>query len=858
MSTVYLAHDPRFERDVAIKLLPLELLHQPTFRRRFEREAKVVAALDHPAIVPVYDFGDEDGQPFLVMRFMTGGSLLDRLKQGAITIKEAAAIISRLAPALDEVHAHGVIHRDLKPSNILFDQRGDPYLSDFGTAKLAQAQTKLTDTGGAVGTPAYMSPEQIQGDEEIDGRSDIYSLGVILFEMLTGKHPYETDTPLAVAVKHIFEPVPHILDMDPNLPVECQEIISKAMAKNRADRYVTADAFAVALTKIANKIETTTMRTLNGRQQNQTGKRFALLISVDEYEDPILAQLVKPAANVQQLAQILKDPDIGGFDEVIILKNKPAHIIRRNISRFFANKTHNDFLLLYYIGHAAVGTRSRLFLTAANTEHKLLRGTAIPAGFVADEMDNSPSKQQVLIMDCHFSNAIDTDLPSLVGQTVNTGATFARNGHERTVITATDSTQYNWYKDEIRGKATPSQFTRHLIQGLQSGTADLDHNGVITIDEMFAYIYDCVARNSVDEQIQAPRKWTPYNGQEPNSLVIAHNPHPFASNGTPMLEQEIRHSRLSNGTGRLKIFRMNARRWIESYKRWAIVGAVVVLLISAFTLIGQFERASGVTETPEQNVAAALATTAVSPQTPLPAATTAATETAVFAAAATTAPTETASPIPTNTATVVPTETATETATATVIAAAAEQLYTTALLSSSIFAAPDGDADELSFVGVGDEVEILGRAEFGEWLYVRDADGVTGYAYGPRFDWSGDYETLPLAEDTDTAPVMTDTAVDACGGACPSLSIDLYPLPGIRCEDDGRYRDVYISGEGGDETYTYYWDGQKVGGPIRGQGFAFEISSSDGAAIIGIGKVVSGDGQTVEKELFISNFSCGN
>ncbi len=186
MSTVYLAHDPHFDRDVAVKLLPLELLHQSTFRLRFEREAKIVAALDHPAIVPVYDFGEEKGQPFLVMRFMAGGSLSDRLKQGALSIKETAVIMSRLAPALDEVHTHGVIHRDLKPSNILFDQQMQPYISDFGTAKLLHAHTQLTDTGSAVGTPAYMSPEQIHGDTELDGRSDIYSLGVILFEMLSG------------------------------------------------------------------------------------------------------------------------------------------------------------------------------------------------------------------------------------------------------------------------------------------------------------------------------------------------------------------------------------------------------------------------------------------------------------------------------------------------------------------------------------------------------------------------------------------------------------------------------------------------------------------------------------------------
>src|SRR5690606_28002882 len=136
----------------------------------------------------------------------------------------------------------------------LFDQRNEPYISDFGTAKLKYAHTKLTDTGGAVGTPAYMSPEQIQGEAELDGRSDIYTLGVILFEMLTGKHPYQTNTPIAVAVKHMFEPVPNLQEMAPDLPTACQEVIVQAMAKQKEHRYRTAVDFANALEQVAETV----------------------------------------------------------------------------------------------------------------------------------------------------------------------------------------------------------------------------------------------------------------------------------------------------------------------------------------------------------------------------------------------------------------------------------------------------------------------------------------------------------------------------------------------------------------------------------------------------------------------------
>ncbi len=218
MATVFHAYDPRFERDVAIKVLPREFLHDPQFRTRFDREAKTIASLEHPAIVPVYDFGEEEGQPFIVMRYMSGGDLSDRIAKGPIPVTEATQILTRLAPALDAAHAKGIIHRDLKPGNILFDQYGNAFLSDFGIARLSAAGT-TTLTGGAIlGTPSYMSPEQIQGDREIDGRSDIYALGVILFQMLTGNTPYKADTPARVMMMHLLEPVPNILKPRPTCP----------------------------------------------------------------------------------------------------------------------------------------------------------------------------------------------------------------------------------------------------------------------------------------------------------------------------------------------------------------------------------------------------------------------------------------------------------------------------------------------------------------------------------------------------------------------------------------------------------------------------------------------------------------
>jgi serine/threonine protein kinase len=249
MATVYRAFDPSFDREVAIKVLPREMMHDPQFRARFDREVKMVAGLEHPSIVPVYDVGDEDGQPYFVMRFMTGGSLSALIAKGKMSVEETAHIVGKIAQGLTYAHKKGIIHRDLKPDNILFDDNGDPFISDFGIAKLTESTSSLTGSG-VIGTPAYMSPEQAQGNE-IDGRSDVYGLGVIVYQMLSGHQPYNADTPMGVVVKHITEPVPEILTMVPNLPIEVDQIIRSSMAKDKTKRYSTAVDLAKALNLVA-------------------------------------------------------------------------------------------------------------------------------------------------------------------------------------------------------------------------------------------------------------------------------------------------------------------------------------------------------------------------------------------------------------------------------------------------------------------------------------------------------------------------------------------------------------------------------------------------------------------------------
>jgi serine/threonine-protein kinase len=248
MSVVYLATDPRFGRDVAVKLLPRSMQDQPNVRERFEREYRIIAALEHPCIVPVYDVGEEDGQPFLVMRHMPGGSLADLLTYGRLNLPDAVRITQRLASALDEAHMRGIIHRDLKPGNILFDNHGDAFLSDFGIVKLFENDTGAQAMTGSVvlGTPAYMSPEQALG-KPLDPRSDVYSLGGVLYEMLTGVPPYKGPTSISVAMKHVVEPVPNPREYRPELTSDVVAVVEKTLAKEPDARYNSAGEMALAL-----------------------------------------------------------------------------------------------------------------------------------------------------------------------------------------------------------------------------------------------------------------------------------------------------------------------------------------------------------------------------------------------------------------------------------------------------------------------------------------------------------------------------------------------------------------------------------------------------------------------------------
>lgn len=253
MAAVYRALDTTLERDVAIKVIRTDKVTDPQFIKRFEREAKALARLNHPHIVHINDYGEQENIPYLVMDFLPGGTLKQKLGS-PMPYQEAARLLAPVARALEYAHENDVIHRDVKPANILLTDRGLPMLSDFGIAKLFEADTTaLTGTGVGIGTPEYMAPEQSQG-HKVDHRADIYALGVVFYELVTGRRPYEADTPIAVIIKHINDPLPNPRQFVPDLPHGVEQIIIKALQKDPENRYQDMGKFAEVLEKASHGI----------------------------------------------------------------------------------------------------------------------------------------------------------------------------------------------------------------------------------------------------------------------------------------------------------------------------------------------------------------------------------------------------------------------------------------------------------------------------------------------------------------------------------------------------------------------------------------------------------------------------
>jgi serine/threonine protein kinase len=247
MATVYKAYHPALDRCVAIKALHPAFLEDPNFLARFQREARMVAKLEHPNIVPIYDFSEHEGRPYLVMKYIEGQTLKAHLSNPPIPVAEILRITDAVGAALQYAHERNILHRDIKPSNVILSGDGAVFLADFGLARIAQGSTSTLTSDMLVGTPQYISPEQAQSVTDLDGRTDIYSFGVMLYEMFVGRVPFSADTPFSIIHDHIYTPLPLPRLVNPGVSERLEQVLLKALAKNRDDRFASVNELVQAL-----------------------------------------------------------------------------------------------------------------------------------------------------------------------------------------------------------------------------------------------------------------------------------------------------------------------------------------------------------------------------------------------------------------------------------------------------------------------------------------------------------------------------------------------------------------------------------------------------------------------------------
>jgi eukaryotic-like serine/threonine-protein kinase len=308
MSSVYRARDTVLERHVALKILHQHFTSDPEYVERFRREARAIARLNHPNIVTVIDRGELDSHQFIVFEHVAGENLKDFVRRrGPLAVHDALALTSQIARGLAFAHEHGVVHRDVKPQNVLLDEGGTAKVTDFGIARSIEPAEGLTETGTLLGTSEYISPEQAAG-RKVDARSDQYSLGVVLYELLTGETPYSGDNFMAVAMKHMRDPVPSVRDRRPDVPASVEAIVTRAMAKRPEDRFPSTEEMLAALEAAEQNGEASSLSEgVTGvipRRASRPGparRRFS----------PLWAALIVMAVGAAALALILANRDGG-------------------------------------------------------------------------------------------------------------------------------------------------------------------------------------------------------------------------------------------------------------------------------------------------------------------------------------------------------------------------------------------------------------------------------------------------------------------------------------------------------------------------------------------------------------------
>jgi len=367
MAQIYKAYQPDLDRYVAVKILHPNLTADQAFTLRFQREARAVAALEHPHIVRVYDFDTEGDLAFLVIECLEGAPLRSLLhdldcRDKLLDLEEVERIVGALADALDHAHRRGIVHRDLKPSNVLITDAGRPVLTDFGIARMVDT-TVITEGGGTLGTPAYMSPEQGQGQSG-DARSDIYALGVLLYQLCTGRVPFEADTPYAVILKHITAPLPSPRSVRPDLPVAVERVILKALSKNPDDRYQAASEFGRAL-RVAIGSPSSTPPDRRGVISSVADRLHSLwtlrrqrsvlgsvgLVAATCFASLLLLLVTRPSAVRRFLARVTPPPAPASYrDASVLVLEGPGVVVDTWLNPDLPNETWHETDLVHLQG----------------------------------------------------------------------------------------------------------------------------------------------------------------------------------------------------------------------------------------------------------------------------------------------------------------------------------------------------------------------------------------------------------------------------------------------------------------------------------------------------------------------------
>jgi serine/threonine protein kinase len=362
MATVYKAYHPALDRHVAIKIMDATLGKEPDFIERFKREARVIANLDNVHIVPVYDFGQYKGQPYFVLKFIDGQTLRDRMRKSVLSNSEILEIVLAVGDGLQYAHERGVLHRDIKPANIMISQDGKIYLTDFGLARIIEGTSSLTGER-IVGTPYYISPEQALNTKRLDEGTDIYSFGVMIFEMIVGCLPYDGKTVFSIIEDHINTPPPAPRSIKPELTREVEAVILKALAKKRSDRYDKVASLVRAFKKAW--VASTDLKTISSRKSQPS--QMAALLGEDGRIFSLTSENVVLGRD-STARNIRNDIDLTDLDVKKIVSRRQARVQTQN----------NEFLLF------DLNSRNGTFLNGErlvpDKPHTLVPGDVIEFG----------------------------------------------------------------------------------------------------------------------------------------------------------------------------------------------------------------------------------------------------------------------------------------------------------------------------------------------------------------------------------------------------------------------------------------------------------------------------------------------